>query len=458
MTIFGSEVGFRWAVLATWLVVSPSAEATQATQPDGGGRERSFLEDARVLLEAFPPASAVKFPEGDGDALDRDLRRIGAVGLLHEIIKEHLILPAEAKASNRYEAIPAELQTLFDARFQDYREVRASLHQDARSRHQGQDWRSRPDYSSLSHSVLAYDPNADFRNAVLDANFAPEHAELLRARINAWADERGWASEAGDDESRNSEGTDSVASQPLWLLVPMVVCILGIVVLSTVVIRRGRVFQHHGLAAREGETVRLCGAPHSLHMATGEVLDASKHTSTEVWGGGGGSSGDGHVHVNPIRSESTTHDTFFLRTRDGRENAFQLTDFDVALRRGNVASVIWMIRKGRERGPYFLVRNHFTGEEYWGERILEALLAPSLWWQGGLLVLLMGASAAMNHASDATLPDWTLGAGAIAIGAGLIWTLLFRRIITALRRRAFLRSPLLQVIRERSDAEAAQAT
>jgi len=59
------------------------------------------------------------------------------------------------------------------------------------------------------------------------------------------------------------------------------------------------------------------------------------------------------------------HNDIFLQDSSGKEHSYSLSDFNVACREGNELSVIWAIRKGRDRGPYIMVINHTTSNRFW---------------------------------------------------------------------------------------------
>jgi hypothetical protein len=90
-------------------------------------------------------------------------------------------------------------------------------------------------------------------------------------------------------------------------------------------------------------------------------------TQTHVTGSGGGGAGYSYKGTGvsrntpvTISSRTTRHLQFILKDVTGRERAFELQDIDIACREGNILSVVWGVKKGKEKGPYWLVRNHDT--------------------------------------------------------------------------------------------------
>jgi hypothetical protein len=129
-----------------------------------------------------------------------------------------------------------------------------------------------------------------------------------------------------------------------------------------------------------------------LYSARGEVMEARKWAHTETYGGGGGS---GYTHQGTgfssssvsISSVTTTHDQFFLKCADGTEKAIELLNWGLAIRPGHQVSMVWGIRKGKERGPYVAVRNHTTGETKYSKTAMGELTQSKIVvWLGIILV------------------------------------------------------------------------
>jgi hypothetical protein len=95
----------------------------------------------------------------------------------------------------------------------------------------------------------------------------------------------------------------------------------------------------------------------------GEVVEEKKWATTQVMGSGGGfNAGSGQPSPVTISSSTTTHDQFFLRGDDGREQAFELANAGLALRKGHRMSVLWGTIKGNSSGTYLAVYNHTTSQ------------------------------------------------------------------------------------------------
>ncbi len=100
-----------------------------------------------------------------------------------------------------------------------------------------------------------------------------------------------------------------------------------------------------------------------LFTFQGEVVDEKKWATTQVAGGGGGiNTGSGQPNPVTISSSSTTHDQFFLRSDDGKEQAFEFANAGLALRKGHRITVLWGTIKGNVSGTYLAVYNHTTGQ------------------------------------------------------------------------------------------------
>src|SRR5881296_840061 len=118
------------------------------------------------------------------------------------------------------------------------------------------------------------------------------------------------------------------------------------------------------------KTIQIRGKEFVLYSTTGQVVGGSKNLETKVYGGGGGgSTHEGTGYSAPVRISSVTivHDQIFLSDNGGKEHAFQLSDFDIACREGHKLTVVWVVKKGKERGPYIAVRNHTTSQTFFAE-------------------------------------------------------------------------------------------
>jgi hypothetical protein len=106
----------------------------------------------------------------------------------------------------------------------------------------------------------------------------------------------------------------------------------------------------------------------TLYTERGEVAGAAKWSTTEISGGGGSGStyqGTGFSSTAPIRSKTTEHDQFFVRTAGGKEIPVRLQNVNVALRDGQDLSVFWGVGEGKQAGPFLAFHNHTTDETTW---------------------------------------------------------------------------------------------
>lgn len=91
-----------------------------------------------------------------------------------------------------------------------------------------------------------------------------------------------------------------------------------------------------------------------LHAFTGRVVDQQRSTVTEVT-----------RHHNNAMLGTTTHSSswnkVFVQADNGDEKWLEVPDKGFAARAGQMASIIWGIRAGREKGDYLAVVNHETG-------------------------------------------------------------------------------------------------
>jgi len=131
-----------------------------------------------------------------------------------------------------------------------------------------------------------------------------------------------------------------------------------------------------------------------LYSTTGIVASTNTRSETEVTGSGGGGVPNVHpgsgqsspVHFK-IESNTTRYQELFLIDEENKEHAFNFVDFMVPCRKGNLLTVIWGIKRGKDLGPYFAAYNHDTQEisydndilgQYCRPRFLPLILYPTL--------------------------------------------------------------------------------
>ncbi len=119
-----------------------------------------------------------------------------------------------------------------------------------------------------------------------------------------------------------------------------------------------------------------------VHQFTGHVAETAKNMETKVsGGGGGGSSYRGSGYTAPVNITSTTvvHDQIFLISPEGKEQSFQLQDFNLACRSGNELTIYWYVRVGSGTGKYFCVSNHTTDKEYFSASEAKIMFLNRAW-------------------------------------------------------------------------------
>jgi hypothetical protein len=129
------------------------------------------------------------------------------------------------------------------------------------------------------------------------------------------------------------------------------------------------------------ENFSIFGKEIQLYTYTGIVAESGKNMETRVSGGGGGGysyNGTGSTAPVRITSHTVVHDQIFMIGPDGNEKSFQLQDFNVACRKENKLTVIWGIKKGKQTGPYIIVRNHTTGETFYNDPAISKLFSNPL--------------------------------------------------------------------------------
>jgi hypothetical protein len=132
---------------------------------------------------------------------------------------------------------------------------------------------------------------------------------------------------------------------------------------------------------------------HTVHFyaTTGTVLECTKRSETHVSGsGGGGVTYNGYGSNSNVRISSTTsvHDDLHLKTAVG-EQAFQLVNFNLAVRKDNRVTVLHAVRDGKKTGPYVAVVNHSNGQVFSKLDALAPLCRPAWWWSVATLPAVM---------------------------------------------------------------------
>ncbi|HEX2539653.1 MAG TPA: hypothetical protein VHM00_01070 [Caldimonas sp.] len=91
-----------------------------------------------------------------------------------------------------------------------------------------------------------------------------------------------------------------------------------------------------------------------LHAFTGRVVDQQRSSVTEVT----------RHHANAMLGTTTRTSSWnkvFLQADNGEEKWLEVPDQGFAARAGQMASIIWGIRAGKEKGDYLALINHETG-------------------------------------------------------------------------------------------------
>lgn len=142
------------------------------------------------------------------------------------------------------------------------------------------------------------------------------------------------------------------------------------------------------------------------HFFRGSVVGATKQLETKVSGdGGGGGTFRGTGYQAPVRVRSTTitHDMIHLADETGAELALRLQNWDLSVRESHELTAVWLVKKGKSKGPYVAIHNHTLSSTDYNEaelakmhRTLWILLAslaviflPGLGW-GMKLILMTG--------------------------------------------------------------------
>lgn len=184
----------------------------------------------------------------------------------------------------------------------------------------------------------------------------------------------------------------------------------------------------------EMSEVALKGMKFGIYSLTGEVKDSRKWTSTEVSGEGGGGGGyvqggSGYVSTQPVNitSTTTTHDQLFVQGSDGKEICVETSNANLQVRPGHTVSVVWIIKKGKDRGPYCVVYNHNTEQTRW--LYVSSSFSPWFFGQGRfwwLMTVLVGVFGALLMAGSTDRAGIDSDIAFLVFLAGIlmgVWTL-----------------------------------
>jgi hypothetical protein len=159
--------------------------------------------------------------------------------------------------------------------------------------------------------------------------------------------------------------------------------------------------------------ITINGKPFELHSVTGRVAAATKQLETRVSGGGGGGfTNTGAGYTNPVHITSTTitHDQIFLVDENGNERALRLQNWNIACREGHELTAVWIIRKGKNSGPFVAIRNATVNETKYDDRELARINRP-LWPLVGLAApqVLNFSGLSLLIAAAALIDRWYAG-------------------------------------------------
>ncbi len=111
----------------------------------------------------------------------------------------------------------------------------------------------------------------------------------------------------------------------------------------------------------QGPTVDVDGKKTVLWYFTGKVLSSKKQKETQISSRTLGTQNNPQVHVS---STTVDHHELFLIDDQGKEDSFQLVDFDFPCREGQTLTLVWAVPEGASRGPFIHEHNHNTSESH----------------------------------------------------------------------------------------------
>ncbi len=153
-------------------------------------------------------------------------------------------------------------------------------------------------------------------------------------------------------------------------------------------------------------TVTINARTIDLYAFTGEVIDQSTSTHTQST-----------LHANnQVTTYTDSYSNLFVKGKDGEERSLQVANMNIGVRQGNTVSLLWGIKKGREKGDYIAVYNHDTKAIHHIRKGNNDTAGP----MGYNMLLIVGVLIGVLGAASLIGGDfWSIIT--VAIGAGLIY-------------------------------------
>lgn len=143
--------------------------------------------------------------------------------------------------------------------------------------------------------------------------------------------------------------------------------------------------------------IEINGKSYKINQFAGKVTASSKDRETKVSSSGGGDTiRDGRVRAKALKvsSATTVHDSFYLvNEEDNSEKDIQLQNWDVSLRDGHDAQVVWIETPKSNHEHYAAIYNKNLKKATWSRLAINSIAGahyrPQLW--GGLaLAIILG--------------------------------------------------------------------
>lgn len=172
--------------------------------------------------------------------------------------------------------------------------------------------------------------------------------------------------------------------------------------------------------ANEAKSLVINHKKLNLYLTTGMVADTHTRSETHVYGGGGSGSGytyqgTGWSASSPvvINSSVTRHQELFLVDKGGKEHVFNMVDDLVTCRVGQVVTIMWVIKPGKEKGPLIASYNHNLGKLAFYDGNIKNFCYPSS--LSRLVVLGLGILGAFLIGPYSLIGFWLALPGAFII-------------------------------------------
>lgn len=251
------------------------------------------------------------------------------------------------------------------------------------------------DNSPRAKWVFLYRRYSNDQGYVLAKFFSPAWRKNFHAALRAELRKDAAGAKARKQIELNGKQAPPTTSQSLQLFLQDVAesdnistsALLNLVVgipLGLLALSLARETRRFGLSETDPFALKAGWTTYTVKTITGTVLSPTKarEVETRVSGGGGGGTVHTGIVIQPISTTTikTVHDQFFIHDPEQNvEQAYKLTNVDIAVREGHEMSAAKVVKAGQTLGYNFMFRNHTTQRVDFLDDVLRWLVRPRLW-------------------------------------------------------------------------------